>query len=188
MPEDPAKKKARRASYYASHKDAENAAARKWQRDHADHVRQRQAEYRATHKELYKALNAKWIYEHPDREKDRKADYWREHGDAERARNAAYKRARPEQRRATEAKRRASKMAADVGGVTTEFVSAQLTGQGNRCWWCGKKLPKTGWHMDHRIPLSKGGEHGPANIVIACQHCNQSKRAKTPVEFCGRLL
>jgi 5-methylcytosine-specific restriction endonuclease McrA len=33
-----------------------------------------------------------------------------------------------------------------------------------------------------------GGSNGPENIVIACPHCNQSKNAKHPMDFCGRLL
>jgi 5-methylcytosine-specific restriction endonuclease McrA len=36
--------------------------------------------------------------------------------------------------------------------------------------------------------LVKGGKHDRTNIVIACPHCNDSKGAKLPQEWAGRLL
>jgi len=35
------------------------------------------------------------------------------------------------------------------------------------------------WHMDHVVPLAKGGKDDFANIVKACRKCNLSKGAKT---------
>ena len=32
-------------------------------------------------------------------------------------------------------------------------------------------------HIDHVIPVSKGGLHIPENIVLACRTCNFSKHA-----------
>ena len=34
------------------------------------------------------------------------------------------------------------------------------------------------WHMDHIIPLSKGGQDSLSNIVKTCQYCNLKKGAK----------
>ena len=66
-------------------------------------------------------------------------------------------------------------------------IKRQRDSQKNRCWWCGKKL-KGSYHVDHRIPLSRGGSNWPENIVIACPFCNLSKCDKTPLEFAGRLF
>lgn len=57
------------------------------------------------------------------------------------------------------------------------------------CYWCGVKLKKI--HIDHYIPLSKGGEHTVSNLVISCPRCNMSKGNKDPQLFAnkiGRLL
>lgn len=55
------------------------------------------------------------------------------------------------------------------------------------CWWCGKPLPKN-FHVDHRIPLSRGGTNDPGNLCGACPECNLEKSDQMPWEFCGRLL
>ena len=47
---------------------------------------------------------------------------------------------------------------------------------------------KKRYHVDHVIPLSKGGSDGRENIVISCPSCNMSKKDKMPEVFAGRLL
>ena len=39
---------------------------------------------------------------------------------------------------------------------------------------------------DHFIPLIKGGHTIINNIVPACSHCNSSKQAKMPQEWCSK--
>lgn len=43
---------------------------------------------------------------------------------------------------------------------------------GHRCAYCGVDGDL---HMEHVVPISKGGEHHLGNIVPACQTCNYSK-------------
>jgi 5-methylcytosine-specific restriction endonuclease McrA len=50
------------------------------------------------------------------------------------------------------------------------------------CYWCGIKL-KSDFHLDHVVPLSKGGSHTAYNLVAACSACNLSKGAKMPNDF-----
>ncbi|MDU4890988.1 MAG: HNH endonuclease [Clostridium sp.] len=45
----------------------------------------------------------------------------------------------------------------------------------NKCAYCGRKLPL---HMEHFIPLSKGGEMTVNNIIPSCKSCNCSKGTK----------
>lgn len=46
---------------------------------------------------------------------------------------------------------------------------------GWKCEYCGKALTEKTATMDHVIPLTKGGEHDPGNIVPACRSCNSRK-------------
>ena len=90
-----------------------------------------------------------------------------------------YRQANPDKHRAHEQKRRALKKNA-AGDATAIEIQARFDYHGNRCYYCGCDGKMT---IEHRIPLSRGGSHHPANIVPACQTCNSSKRAKTEKEF-----
>lgn len=43
------------------------------------------------------------------------------------------------------------------------------------CQYCGRKAPDVVLHVDHRVPVSKGGTDEPANLLTACADCNQGK-------------
>jgi 5-methylcytosine-specific restriction endonuclease McrA len=74
------------------------------------------------------------------------------------------------------------------GSVTANDIELQFKSQNGRCWHCGKKISSDNYHLDHLVPLARGGKHDPRNIVISCPHCNLSKGAKLPQEWNGRLF
>lgn len=73
------------------------------------------------------------------------------------------------------------------GKHTKEDVRQLIALQAGRCWWCCEDVGGD-FHVDHRIPIARGGGSEPANLVISCQTCNLSKGAKMPWEFTDRLL
>ena len=47
------------------------------------------------------------------------------------------------------------------------------------CQNCGKYMPdEVGLHIDHIIPIAKGGKSIPSNLRVLCSKCNGSKGAK----------
>ena len=48
------------------------------------------------------------------------------------------------------------------------------------CFNCGNTENQS---LDHRIPLSRGGEHKIGNMMTLCQSCNASKSSKTIMEW-----
>lgn len=78
-----------------------------------------------------------------------------------------------------------------IGRHSLAEVHQQLHGQGSKCYWCKKPLKLSGkgkYHVDHIIPLVKGGADGIGNIACSCPECNSSKSGRMPSEWTGRLF
>ncbi len=88
--------------------------------------------------------------------------------------------------RRRQSERRAQKRQSQ-GKYTAQDIDLQMRSQKSRCWHCGKKIGKE-WHIDHLIPLARGGSNDARNIVISCPKCNLSKGAKLTQEWNGRLF
>lgn len=55
---------------------------------------------------------------------------------------------------------------------------AVLARDRHTCCYCGEP----GNTVDHVLPKSRGGTHGPENLVTACTRCNCTKSERTPEE------
>lgn len=102
----------------------------------------------------------------------------------------AWRAANKEKLKAIRANRRSREMSAQ-GSHNSSDIKKIMIGQENRCASCHCNLKKTGYHVDHVIPLSRGGTNWPDNLQILCPTCNLSKGAKDPIEWAqenGRLL
>lgn len=51
------------------------------------------------------------------------------------------------------------------------------------CGICGTTADMNDWHLDHIIPLSRGGQHTRNNVQVSHPKCNLSKGNKLPSEF-----
>lgn len=75
-------------------------------------------------------------------------------------------------------KRRAQKLSSDDGTVTSQALTELKEKQKYRCRYCNNLLDfsaKGQVHLDHIIPLSKGGIHSISNVAWACSSCNLRK-------------
>ena len=54
--------------------------------------------------------------------------------------------------------------------------------QWDRCAYCSLPLDGGG-ELDHKIPVSRGGDSWPSNLAWACTTCNRDKHNKTVQEF-----
>lgn len=77
-----------------------------------------------------------------------------------------------------DSKRRAIKKDGD------SFMKVKLWAKEQKkiCYWCDIDC-ENNYHIDHYVPLAKGGEHIIENLVISCPSCNLRKNAKDPYEF-----
>lgn len=58
---------------------------------------------------------------------------------------------------------------------------AVLERDGYRCRYCGAGVDDAKLHIDHRMPVAKGGTNDFENLVTACADCNLGKHAFLPI-------
>lgn len=56
---------------------------------------------------------------------------------------------------------------------------------GYTCQYCGAKAPSVELHVDHIVPVSKGGTSDMSNLVTACAECNLGKSDLDTTRFSG---
>lgn len=102
-----------------------------------------------------------------------------------RERSRAHRQKNPASHAASEAKRRAVKRERTSGdrSALIAVYRAAASDSTINCRYCGSPTLRGERHVDHKIPLTRGGQHRAANLVITCAHCNLSKGARTDVEF-----
>ena len=83
------------------------------------------------------------------------------------------------------AKQRAMKRNARIEPITQKQIEELHAKQRGRCAICRKKLAK--WHIDHIMPLSKGGTHEIKNFQLLCPPCNFAKHASHPIDYMQKI-
>jgi 5-methylcytosine-specific restriction endonuclease McrA len=121
----------------------------------------------------------------------RQRRYRQENADKIRERNRAYYNTHPEVchailKRANH-KRRVNK-AGNGGSFTFDEEMELFAWQRGDCHYCGEFLyVAMPYHVDHKIPISRGGSNNIDNIALTCPSCNRRKHAKTELEFLQEL-
>lgn len=59
-----------------------------------------------------------------------------------------------------------------------------------KCPYCSESLYsghiRNKIHIDHFIPIAKGGQNVPWNLLPVCQKCNSKKNSKKPIQFLSK--
>jgi 5-methylcytosine-specific restriction endonuclease McrA len=187
--------------YRALNRAKVNAAKREWAKDNIESIRAYDRKYQQANPEVKRAAFIKWSQANPGRAQSQ-ARAWREanrerkktldrawaQGNKDRV-NAASRLYRannpekvsdikkaqairdPESARNRSARRRAR--IANNGGfqVTTKEIARLLR---EPCAYCGAVAQ----HIDHVVPIARGGAHSIGNLVGACSSCNLRKGSK----------
>jgi 5-methylcytosine-specific restriction endonuclease McrA len=85
------------------------------------------------------------------------------------------------QKRNNKAKRKKA-----VGRHTVGDIVKILKRQDGRCVYCKTDIKKR-YHVDHIIPLTRGGTNWPDNLQLLCPSCNLRKSSKKPELFANEM-
>jgi len=70
-----------------------------------------------------------------------------------------------------------------AGRIEPGFVNRLMSMQKGKCACCGIGIKHKLHHLDHIIPVAKGGDSSNNNLQLLCPSCNLSKSAKHPIDF-----
>ena len=180
---------AKRRAYYDANAESLNEKARAYRAANPDKVREWKRRDREANSDWYQDYGRRWREANPDKVRE----YLEANAEKRREQRVAYNAANYDKRRAwleanadkTRAyanKRRALKVDGDCGCVNSESVAAVIAAYGEACVYCGGAVE----HIDHLVPLSRGGHHCVSNLRPACTSCNTSKFTSTLNAFLKR--
>jgi len=145
-------------------------------------------------REQRRQANARWRVTHQADIKAYRREYWRRDLEGNRARDRE-RRGRYAERKAAslaewkrenrgrlaelEARRRARQRGNEWEPIDRDAIYQR---DGGICYLCTEPVDPTNWHMDHVVPLSKGGPHLATNVAVTHPFCNLSKHDREPRE------
>ena len=149
------------AKYREENKDYFQEYQTKYWKENSAELATQKKEYIANNKSAHLKRQHNWYVKNIDDIKIRISQYKKDH---------------PEQYQIYGSKRRALKKTA----ISDKFVYQDIIDKyGNRCVYCGGAFT----HIDHYVPLSKGGSHTLENVRPSCETCNLTKSNKLPEDF-----
>jgi len=143
--------------YYLENKESIDIRTKAWNKNNPDKI----AEYCKTY-----AKN------HPNRVKEKARKYFKTEKGKLSSRN-------------NWSKRRSLKRNQNDNTIDIKYLELLKIKQNNKCFYCECELDFKGdrlVHLDHYMPLSKGGKHSVGNVVFACRDCNLSKGSNIPTK------
>lgn len=115
----------------------------------------------------------------PEKHRTKARTYRNAHPGYATEQNRDWRNRNPDAAKANHSNKRTRKVNAE-GRHTAADIRRIRTEQNDRCASCHRKLNGKG-HIDHIIPLARGGTNWPDNLQILCAPCNLTKWAHMPL-------
>lgn len=181
--------KKQRAAYHKAYREANaevlSAKHKVWTEANKEHLARKNKErYDEKREEI---LAQKKVYNAANRERFSERD--RAYYEANKERITARQRAYHDQNKQAQLERnrqRRARLAGAEGSHTFEEIEQMYEDQGGICAYCLVSLFDT-YHIDHIVPISRGGSDGWENLALTCVDCNQRKHLMSVIEFMDRL-
>lgn len=184
-PEKKAQLLAVKRTWRKANRDKVNGYTRAWQLRNPEKVRANSDDWAAANRHRIRARQKAAYQADPVKASNRRAAYRARDPQKHLKVIRAWSRANKQKVATYTRARRALKKTAE-GCHGLDDVLSILAAQGGRCAYCRAKLGSK-YHVDHIVPLSKGGSNDRRNIQVTCAHCNLSKLDKHPLDYARRI-
>ena len=169
---NPTATKALNKRSYEKDKAKRAVSGKQYRLDHADQCKARQKQYLETHREEFNERRRAWR----ERTRDRRLEVDRLYRENNKEKVKASQDIGTQRRRAR------------LKGCTTDISASRFYKWVRHqkwvaCYYCGERVSGLEAHVDHIIPLDKGGPHSESNLCAACEKCNLRKHTKLPSEL-----
>jgi 5-methylcytosine-specific restriction endonuclease McrA len=186
---DPERKKQADREYYQKNREKRKAASRRWHQENRTQALEVASKWRAENREQLLESKRRWYQENREQvlegcrawyeeNRERVAEYQRvwygENRDKRLEQARIWAQDNPHLVRKYNATRRALKLDQFIEEVDPQVVYQD---HGGCCGIC-KEFIEGDYHIDHIVPLSKGGMHGYINVQPAHPVCNMRKGAR----------
>lgn len=145
--------------------------------------------YSEARKDKKREYDAARYLSNPQISKDKSREWREANGDRALKRVKKWQAKNPEKVRHFKLKNKSKRRGA-TGSHTLSQIVTLLEGQQFKCAACKKSI-KLHRHLDHIMPISRGGSNDIKNLQWLCPPCNLRKNAKHPIDWAqemGRLL
>lgn len=160
----------RTKKYYQENKDVVLEKAKDYYIDNKESVLEYQKEYYEENKEYVDNRNKSYYHKTKDDRKEKHSIACKR-----------WKNNNPKKLRAYCLNRVAKRNMAK-GKITKEVINEMFFEQNSKCYYCGKEILSY-YEVDHKTPLSRGGNNLKNNLCLTCDFCNTSKGSKTEDEY-----
>ena len=154
---------------------------RKWVLKNKSHVYEQRKSFREANATRIKSEKHAHYLKNKDSVISKKRAWNRANPERVKIVNYRWRDANPDAAKAITHRRRAKRAGAE-GSYCAADISKIFSEQSGFCAGCGKDI-STGYHVDHMLPLSRGGSNWPVNLQLLCATCNTSKGALTMEEW-----
>ena len=145
---------------------------KQYRKDNKERITEVKKAWYKRNKERVLAKNKKYAQDNREKNNQYKADWKKRNREQHLAQGKEYKKANKDKYSAYEAKRRALKFRATIRLTELDkFVISEMYNLAQL------RTEQTGfqWHVDHIVPLTKGGLHKPTNLQVVPGVWNLSK-------------
>lgn len=165
--------------HYLKNKEKIAEYKKQYRKDNAEFLKESKSKYYYENKEKINAKNKINWHTNKDKYLEQHREYYKLNKESIQSKNKEYRKTEIGKKVFKQAriKRKALIRKAKIGNINIDKLL-----ENKNCYWCGVDTIDN-YHIDHYVPISKGGTHSQDNLVLSCPSCNLKKGSKDPLLF-----